>query len=82
MTNNSLTITWNAVSYGEGIKEYEIYRDGVSVGTRVGTSFADSGLAPETTYEYQVKAIGNNDLESEFSEGFSATTEPEQESGD
>ncbi len=52
-----------------------IYRDGVSVGKRIGTSFADNGLNPSTTYKYQVKAITNNGLESSLSDELSVTTE-------
>ena len=63
------------MDYHEGISEYEVYRDDLSLGKRVGTSFADSGLFAETTYKYQVKAIGNNDLESELSEVLEVTTE-------
>lgn len=66
------------MGYAEGIKEYEIYRDGVSIGNRVGTTITDSGLTPETTYEYQVKAIGNNDLESPLSDALTVTTLAEE----
>ena len=79
ITDTSLTLTWDAVNYAGGISEYEIYRDGALVGTRKGTSFADSGLTPETTYQYQVKAVGNNGLESPLSEVLNVTTEPVQE---
>lgn len=63
------------MDYPEGIKEYEIFRDSVSLGNRVGTSFADTGLTAETTYQYQVKVIGNNELESELSAVLEVTTE-------
>lgn len=65
------------MAYQEGITEYEIYRDDLSLGKRVGTSFADSGLVAETTYRYQVKVIGNNGLDSELSEALEVTTEAE-----
>ena len=83
LSDTSSKISWDAVGYEEGIKEYHVYRDDEYLDKRVGTSFADSGLTPKTTYEYQIKAIGNNDLESELSESLSVTTdESEQESGD
>lgn len=76
VTDTSAKITWKAVvDYPEGVKQYEIYRDGASQGVRVGTSFADSGLSAGTTYEYQIKAIGNNDLESDLSVTLEVTTE-------
>jgi len=76
VTDTSLNLDWDAVSYVEGINAYEVFRNGSSLGTRKGTSFADSGLTAETTYSYQVKAIGNNGLESPLSEALSVTTEP------
>lgn len=85
VTESSAKITWSAVDYAEGIQEYEIYRNSVSQGTRVGTSFSDGGLDANTTYEYQVKAIGKNGLESELSEVMEVTTlsiEPDSEEGD
>lgn len=59
----------------EGIKEYEVFRDGASIGKRVGTSYSDSGLTAETEYTYTVKAIGNNGLESDLSAELVVTTE-------
>ncbi|MGN8647890.1 fibronectin type III domain-containing protein [Gracilibacillus sp. HCP3S3_G5_2] len=79
ITDTSLTLTWDAVSYNEGIEEYEIYRNGNSIGTRKGTSLTDSGLTAETTYEYQVKAIGSNGVESPLSDALSVTTDSEPE---
>jgi len=74
VTDTSVSISWDAVEYPAGIKEYEIYRDGVKVGTRVGTTFTESGLDASTTYKYQVKAIGNNNLESSLSDELTVTT--------
>lgn len=69
-----MSLNWDAVTFDGGIKEYEIYRDGVSIGTRVGTSFTESGLKQQTTYKYQVRAIPNNGNPSELSEAISVTT--------
>lgn len=77
ISDTSTQISWDAVGYEEGIKEYHVYRDGVYLDSSVGISLTDGGLTPETTYEYQVKVIGINDLESELSEILSATTESE-----
>lgn len=59
-----------------------MFRNGTSIGKRVGTSFSDSGLTAETAYRYQVKAIGTNDLESEWSEELLVTTDPAPTEGD
>lgn len=69
-----MSLNWDAVTFDGGIKEYEIYRDGASIGTRVGTSFTESGLKQQTTYKYQVRAIPNNGNPSELSEEISVTT--------
>lgn len=69
-----MSLSWDAVTFNGGIKEYEVYRDGVSIGTRVGTSFADNGLKQQTTYKYQVRAIPNVGDPSPLSEELSVTT--------
>ncbi|UOQ93410.1 fibronectin type III domain-containing protein [Halobacillus shinanisalinarum] len=74
MTDTSLTLNWDAVSYPEGIQHYEVFRDGEFLDTRVGTSFADSGLTASTDYSYQVKAVANNGAASELSEPLVVTT--------
>lgn len=75
VTDTTISLAWDAVTYSYGgIKEYEVFRDGVSIGKRVGTSFADSGLTASTSYAYRVKAIGNNNISSDLSATFTATT--------
>jgi len=74
VTDTSLSLSWDAVNYSEGIAKYEVYRDSVSIGTRVGTSFSDSSLTASTAYKYQVKAIGVNGVESSLSEPLNVTT--------
>ncbi len=74
MTATTLTLTWDAVSYTEGIDHYEIYRDGASVGTSATASFDDTGLTASTSYMYQVKAIGTDGKESELSQELQVTT--------
>ncbi|MBN6887018.1 chitodextrinase [Cytobacillus horneckiae] len=75
VTDTSANITWNAVNYIGGIKEYEVYRDGISKGKRIGTSFSDSGLTASSSYKYQVKSIANNGLESPLSSELTITTQ-------
>jgi chitodextrinase len=70
------------VSYPGGIKEYEIYRNDQSVGKRVGTSYSESNLSPETSYEYKVRAIANNGQISPFSAAITIETEPAPVEGD
>ncbi|PEB96658.1 hypothetical protein CON04_23065 [Bacillus cereus] len=53
--------------YDGGIREYQILRNGKKVGTSVATTYKDTGLTGDTTYSYQVKAVGNNELSSTLS---------------
>ncbi|WP_175074715.1 fibronectin type III domain-containing protein [Terribacillus sp. AE2B 122] len=75
-SDTSVSLTWDAVSYDGGIKQYEVFRDRASIGTRVGTNFADSGLTADTAYEYTVRAISNDDLYSPESDSLTVTTDP------
>ncbi|AFU14591.1 chitin-binding protein [Bacillus thuringiensis MC28] len=60
--------------YDGGIKEYQILRNGKQVGTSVTVTYKDTGLTGDTTYSYQVKAVGNNGLNSPLSAELSAKT--------
>lgn len=70
-TDNSLTLEWDEVAGAIG---YNVYRDGVLVGTVSSTLFFDSGLEASTTYCYSVTSI-NIEGESELSKEECGTTE-------
>ncbi|MEV5974368.1 glycosyl hydrolase family 18 protein [Streptomyces sp. NPDC051921] len=55
-TSTSVTLTWPAVS---GATSYKVYRDGILVATVTGTSYTATGLAPSTSYGFQVSAANN-----------------------
>jgi HK97 family phage major capsid protein len=74
VTDTSLTLSWDPVTYPEGIANYEIYRNGSRVATSTVASFNDTGLVASTDYIYQVRAIGNNGLESVLSAELTVTT--------
>lgn len=75
VTDTTATLSWNPITdYEEGLSQYEIYRDGISIATSDSASYADSGLTASTTYVYQVKAIGSNGLKSRLSDKLSVTT--------
>lgn len=69
-TDNSLTLEWDEVTGAIG---YNVYRDGVLVGTVSSTLFFDNGLEASTTYCYNVTSI-NAEGESEFSMEACGTT--------
>ncbi|MFJ9939024.1 chitinase [Streptomyces erythrochromogenes] len=50
---NGLTLSWNAVGGAAG---YHVYQDDARVQTVSGTSAAVTGLAPSTSYSFQVSA--------------------------
>ncbi|WP_405978952.1 chitinase [Streptomyces sp. NBC_00158] len=52
-SQNGLTLSWNAVSGAAG---YHVYQDGVRVQTVANTSTPVTGLAPGTSYSFQVSA--------------------------
>lgn len=53
----SVSLSWNASSDNLGVTGYQIKRNGALLATVPGTGYADSGLAAETTYTYEVLAI-------------------------
>ena len=75
VTATTAELSWAAVTgYYWGIKEYNIYRNGTKVGTSTTTSYNATGLAAETTYQFQVSAVGKNGLEGPKSAVCSVTT--------
>ncbi len=70
-----IDLSWTAASDPEsGVSSYNIYRDGVKVGTATGTSYSDTGLSASTSYSYQVSAVNGAALEGGLSNTASATT--------
>jgi fibronectin type 3 domain-containing protein len=76
-SSSSIMVSWYSVS---GAASYNVYRStspsGIYplVGSPSGTSYTDTGLSPNTTYYYQVKAQNSAGVESNFSSYVSATT--------
>jgi chitodextrinase len=59
VTPSSLTLSWTAATDGggPGVGGYYVYRDGANIATVGATSFVDTGLSANTTYQYQVAAF-------------------------
>lgn len=66
-TASSAQLQWTASTDNMGVTGYEIYRNGVKVGTSATTSYTDVGLTEETAYKYTVKAYDAAANYSEFS---------------
>ncbi len=77
ISSSRIDLSWTAATDDVGVSGYRIFRGGVQVGTCTGTSYADSGLAPSTTYAYSVKAYDAAGNVSGPSAAASATTPPD-----
>lgn len=69
-TSSSVSLTWPAVP---GATSYKVYRDGALVATVTGTSYTATGLAPSTSYAFQISAV-NSAGESAKSTAVTAST--------
>ncbi len=78
-TSSDITFKWTGSTKNVGTAGYDVFRDGVFIGTVMDTTFTDSLLTANTTYTYTVKArdmYGQN--ETTMSESLSVTTLKEQ----
>ena len=74
ITDTTVDLDWNASTDNVGVEGYEVFLDNVSIGTVTGTSATVTGLTPNTTYAFKVRAFdaaGNN---SPFSNTVNPTT--------
>ncbi|MFF3499229.1 glycosyl hydrolase family 18 protein [Streptomyces sp. NPDC003247] len=56
VTDTSATLAWTAATDDNGVKNYDVLRDGAKVATVTTTSYTDSGLTAGTDYSYTVQA--------------------------
>src|SRR5262249_37669370 len=57
VTDDAVALAWSASTDDVAVAGYRVYRDGVLVGSTAATSFADTSLAPLTSYSYRVAAF-------------------------
>jgi chitodextrinase len=76
VTQSEVDVTWTAATDNQSVAGYDIARDGVVVATVGGgaSSFADTSVAPSTTYAYTVRAFDGAGNRSAYSLPASATT--------
>jgi chitodextrinase len=57
-SSSRVDVSWTAATDNVGVTAYDVLRDGVKVNTAdiTGTTFADTTVAPSTTYQYTVRA--------------------------
>jgi len=72
-----IDLTWSASESEVGVEYYRVMRDDVEIATTDTLAYADTGLNPETRYEYRVSAVDSLGKESDRSERASATTPAE-----
>lgn len=52
-----INLTWTAATGNVSIASYDVYRNGVKIGSSASSTYNDSGLTPNTNYHYYVIAI-------------------------
>ncbi|WP_137904196.1 lytic polysaccharide monooxygenase [Chryseobacterium sp. 2VB] len=67
VTENSVSLMWTASTHSQGIKNYQVFENGIKVGETVQTSFLRTGLTQDTEYTYTVKSVAMNDQLSDVS---------------
>jgi hypothetical protein len=63
-SENQINLNWTAAITTSpfAITQYNVYRNGVLIGSPTGTSFSDTGLTAWTNYTYQIEAVDNQPL--------------------
>ncbi|MFB9571230.1 glycoside hydrolase family 18 chitinase [Streptomyces yanii] len=56
ITDTSVKLSWTAATDDNGIKNYDVLRDGAVVATVTGTTYTNTGLTAGTDYSYTVQA--------------------------
>jgi fibronectin type 3 domain-containing protein len=56
VSSSSIGLTWNASTDNVGVSGYDIYRNGILIGTTGLTNYTDNNLSARNTYSYTVKA--------------------------
>ncbi|MFB7277521.1 glycosyl hydrolase family 18 protein [Streptomyces hydrogenans] len=56
ITNTSVKLAWGAATDDNGVKNYDVLRDGTKVTTTTALSYTDTGLTAGTDYSYTVVA--------------------------
>ncbi|MFD0662761.1 fibronectin type III domain-containing protein [Thermocatellispora tengchongensis] len=75
-TSTSVSLSWSRATDDVGVTGYEVFRDGVLVGSPAGTTFTDTGLTPSTAYAYTVKARDAAGNRSAAGNTVTVTTDP------
>jgi PKD repeat protein len=75
VTASRIDISWSGSTDNVEVTGYEVFRDGVSWTSVAGTGYSDTGLAPATTHEYQVRAYDEAGNQSDLTSSVFGTTD-------
>lgn len=76
VSSSEIDLSWSASTDNVGVAGYNVYRNGVKVGSTSGSlTYKDTGLAASTTYAYSVSAFDAAGNESAQSSAVNATTQ-------
>ncbi|MFF9792478.1 glycoside hydrolase family 18 chitinase [Streptomyces bacillaris] len=56
VTNTSVKLSWSAATDDNGVKNYDVLRNGSKIATVTGTTYTNTGLTAGTDYTYAVQA--------------------------
>jgi chitodextrinase len=76
VSSSQIDLAWSPSSDNVGVAGYRVFRNGTEVATTAMPSHADTGLAANTTYTYNVRAFDAAGNPSALSAPASATTKP------
>jgi len=74
VSSSAISLSWSASTDEVGVQGYTVYRNGAELASVAGTTFSDSGLSPDTPYQYTVSAYDAAGNRSAQSASASATT--------
>ncbi|HXD12181.1 MAG TPA: DNRLRE domain-containing protein, partial [Anaerolineales bacterium] len=71
---NQVGLGWTASTDNIGVTGYQVFRNGIQIGTAPGASYVDATVQAQTSYNYYVKAVDGAGLTSTSSNTVSVTT--------
>jgi chitodextrinase len=74
INSSQIDFDWSASTDNVAVAGYQVFRNGTQVATTTATSYADTGLAPVTTYVYTVAAYDSSNNVSAQSQQLIVTT--------
>ncbi len=75
VTQTTVDLNWNASTDNVGVTGYDIYQDAIVIATIPSTSYQATGLTPDTTYTFSIRAKDAAGNESNASNVVNITTQ-------